>query len=153
MAEGKTPYPARIVTPDGEIYNDDVELLIVTGVGGKTGFYARHAPLVADLKMGDTRATLPDGTTRVWATMEGFAMVHDSTASIVVEDAILVDDIDVGEVQIWLDEALGRKSKLEAGSDDALYQSDLASLDKTISWGEYLLSVAGEHSGAVAAAH
>lgn len=157
MADAKTPYPVRLVTPDGVLFDDEAQLLIVTGTGGQAGFYARHAPLVADLKMGYVRLQLADGSWREWATDEGFAMVHDSTALVTVEEAVESVDIDLADAERIVADAQQNLEQAEAAmarsadDDDDPYRRDADACRRAIAWGENLRRVK-EGAGATAGA-
>lgn len=153
MAEGKTPFPVRLVTPEGVLFDGDAQLLIVTGTGGNIGFYARHAPLVADLRVGSCRIQLEDDSWLAWATSEGFAMVHDSTGRVLVEEAIAIDDINIAEVDEMIAHHANRIETSGQGEHD-IYSSDRNAAAKAIAWGEHLKRLHAEHSGStVGASH
>ena len=48
-------FDVSLVTPDGPVFEGEVEMLIVPGAAGEIGVLARHAPLIAMLKAGSTR--------------------------------------------------------------------------------------------------
>jgi len=48
-------FDVSLVTPDGPVFEGEVEMLVVPGEAGEIGVLARHAPLVAMLKAGSTR--------------------------------------------------------------------------------------------------
>ena len=45
-------FDVSLVTPDGPVFEGEVEMLIVPGADGEIGVLARHAPLIAMLKAG-----------------------------------------------------------------------------------------------------
>jgi F-type H+-transporting ATPase subunit epsilon len=55
MAETHPKFDVALVTPEGETFRGEAEMLIVPGAAGEIGVLARHAPLVATLKAGSTR--------------------------------------------------------------------------------------------------
>ena len=57
MAERRT-FSVSVVTPEGPAFEGEAEMLIVPGADGEIGVLARHAPLVAMLKAGNTRVHL-----------------------------------------------------------------------------------------------
>lgn len=152
MAEGsgKTPYPVRIITPEGMVFDDEVRLLLVTGTGGNVGFFARHAPLVADLKMGYVKVHLANDEWRGWATAEGFAKVHDSQGLVLVEEAVALDEIDVAEAEKIIQDSQDELERAEAQAaarsddDDSVYQADADKARRGIEWGEHLKAMASE---------
>ena len=132
MASTHTPFPAKVVTPEGVLFDGMVRELDVTAEGGAFGILARRAPVVADLRLGSVRAELEDGTWVTWATEEGFAQASNSTATVVVEEAIAADKITPELAQSLIAE--GTK-KLEAAGDD---EAEARSARREIAWGEHL---------------
>ena len=139
MASTYQPFPAKVVTPEGVLFEGDVRELEVTSVSGGLGILARRAPIVADLKLGHVRAELEDGTWKTWATEEGFAQASDSTATVVVEDAIALEDIDAAAAAELVSEG---KAKLDAAGDD---EADARSARREIAWGEHLQGFRAQH--------
>lgn len=135
MASNHTPFPARIVTPEGVLFEGDVRELEVTSVSGGLGILARRAPIVADLKLGRIRAELPDGTWLSWATEEGFAQASSSTATVVVEEALPVDEIDPAAAAELVSEG---RAKLDACGDD---EAAARAARRQIAWGEHLVAL------------
>jgi F-type H+-transporting ATPase subunit epsilon len=134
MASTYTPFPVKVVTPEGVLFEGDVRELEVTSVSGGLGILARRAPIVADLKLGRVRVELEDGTRRAWATEEGFVQASDSTATVVVEEAVAADEIDAAAAAELVSEG---RAKLEAAGSDEV-EATLAR--REIAWGEHLQS-------------
>ena len=135
MASTHTLFPAKIVTPEGVLFDGEVRQLQVASSAGGLGILAKRAPIVADLKLGTTAAELEDGTWLTWATEEGFAQASNSTATVVVEEAIKVEDIDAGAAAELVSEG---KAKLEAAGDD---EAEARAARREIAWGEHLQSL------------
>src|SRR5262249_41026407 len=74
-------FELSLVTPDGSLYEGEVEMIIVPGQIGEIGVLARHAPLIATLKAGSTRVFPGDGADVVeYATGPGFFQVLENRA-------------------------------------------------------------------------
>ena len=137
-----TPFPTKLVTPEGVQFDGDATTTIVTGVGGNVGILARHAPIVSDLRMGTCRVQLEDGSWRTWATAEGFATAHDSTALVLVEEAVEACDIDVEAADALIAEHRNRIADAgTASGEHKVYSSDHVAAEKSIAWGEHLKAV------------
>ena len=134
MASTYQLFPAKIVTPEGVLFDGEVRELEVTSVSGGLGILARRAPIVADLKLGRVRAELEDGTWLTWATEEGFAQASQSTATVVVEDAIKLEDIDPAAAASIVSDGTAR---LDAANDE----SETRSAKRAIAWGEHLIAL------------
>ncbi len=85
----------EVVTPDGEVYHGDVEMVVVRGVEGELGILRRHQPLVTLLAIGETRIKRLDGETEHLATGIGYAQVLFDRVLVVVDHAELAGAIDV----------------------------------------------------------
>jgi F-type H+-transporting ATPase subunit epsilon len=137
MASAYQLFPAKVVTPEGVLFDGEVRELEVTSVSGGMGILARRAPIVADLKLGQVRAELEDGTWKTWATEEGFVQSSNSTATVVVEDAIALEDVDAATAAELVSEG---KAKLDAAGDDEV---EARAARREIAWGEHLATLAG----------
>ena len=42
-----TPFPVEVLTPEGEVFNDEVEMLSTRTAVGSIGILANHQPLLA----------------------------------------------------------------------------------------------------------
>lgn len=140
MAADYQPFPAKVVTPEGTAFDGMVRELEVPSVSGGLGILARRAPVVADLKVGRMRALLEDGTWQTWATQEGFAQASNSTATVVVEDAIRVEDIDPAAAAELISESTARIDAAKSGDDSA----ELRAAERALEWGEHLAALAAE---------
>lgn len=139
MASTYQLFPAKIVTPEGVLFDGEVRELEVTSVSGGMGILARRAPVVADLKLGQVRAELEDGTWMTWATEEGFVQSSNSTATVVVEDAIALEDVDAGTTAELISEG---RAKLDAAGDD---EAEARAARREIAWGEHLTAFRAQH--------
>jgi F-type H+-transporting ATPase subunit epsilon len=85
-----------LVTPDGAVFDDEAEMIIVPGEAGEVGVLARHAPLIALLKAGSTRVYKNRDTHEVieFATGPGFFTVDQDRARALVDAAVDVREFD-----------------------------------------------------------
>ena len=99
-----TSFPLKIVTPDGLIYDDNAEMIIVRTITGDMAFLAKHINCVAPLGMG--RATVVvDGQKRYAACIGGMVSVVDGTVTLVPTTFEWADAIDADRAQASLDRA------------------------------------------------
>lgn len=136
MASTYQPFPAKVVTPEGVLFDGMVRELEVTSVSGGLGILARRMPVVADLKLGQVRAELEDGTWLTWATDRGFAQASSSTGTVVVEEAIAVSEIDAAAAAELVSEG---RAALDAAGDGESSQARAAR--RSIAWGEHLTAM------------
>ncbi|MGE5691186.1 MAG: ATP synthase F1 subunit epsilon [Pseudomonadota bacterium] len=138
MAE-RPKFDVSVVTPDGPAFEGDVEMLIVPGAAGEIGVLARHAPLVATLKAGSTRAYRSvDGDDVVeLATGPGFFKVELDRAIALVDDAVDAKQIDPKRAQEQLDAARAELERVDRGES----QADRWQLEQRIKHAENQLRV------------
>ena len=99
-------FDVSLVTPDGPVFEGEVEMLIVPGAAGEIGVLARHAPLIAMLKAGSTRVHVKrDGEVHEFATGPGFFKVEQDRALALVDDAVNAREIDEDRARKQLEEA------------------------------------------------
>src|SRR5512133_4205205 len=92
-------FPVSVVTPEGPAYEGEAEMLIVPGADGEIGVLARHAPLVAMLKAGNTRVHITEADVQEFATGPGFFKVEQDRAIALVDDAVPAREIDPARAQ------------------------------------------------------
>src|SRR5215471_7200734 len=136
---GKT-FEVSLVTPDGAIYEGEVEMIIVPGQIGEIGVLARHAPLIATLKAGSTRIHPGEGAEVVeYATGPGFFQVMHDRAIALVDDAVEASQIDDVRARAQLEEAQAELEAIERGDSTA----DRWQVEQRIKHAENQLAVAG----------
>jgi F-type H+-transporting ATPase subunit epsilon len=140
VATGRT-FALSLVTPDGAVFEGEVEMLVVPGDAGEIGVLARHAPLVAMLKAGSTRVYRDRDSQDVleFATGPGFFKVELDRALALVDDAVEARQIDDARARAQLDEAKAELERLDRGESDA----DRWQLEQRVRHAENQLEVAG----------
>ena len=99
-----TPFPLKIVTPDGLEFDGMVEELIVRTTSGDLGILAGHVNCVAPLGMG--RATvIIDGAKRYAACIGGMLSVVNGQATLVPTTFEWAEDIDLSRANRSLERA------------------------------------------------
>lgn len=135
---GSRTFDLSLVTPEGPAYEGEVEMLVVPGADGEIGVLARHAPLVAMLRAGETRVK-SGGEWSWFATGPGYFKVQQDRALVLVDDAVQAGDIDVGAAEREVEEL---RSELErAESEDG--EVDRWKLEQRLRHAENKISVAG----------
>ena len=132
-------FDVSLVTPDGAVYEGEVEMVVVPGQIGEIGVLARHAPLIATLKAGSTRVHVTEGQIQEFATGPGFFKVEQDRAIALVDDAAAADRIDPARAQEQLDAARAELEKVESGESAA----DRWQLEQRIKHAENMLGVIG----------
>lgn len=94
-----TPFPLKIVTPDGMEFEGQVEQLIVRTTSGDIGILAGHTSCVAPLGMG--RATIiVDGKKRYAACIGGMLSVVNGHVNLVPTTFEWADEIDTDRADV-----------------------------------------------------
>lgn len=83
-----------VVTPDGPVYESDVEMVSTKAGSGELGILPGHIPMVAPLKIGAVRLK-NGGKTDFVAVSGGFLEVRPEQVTILAQSAEQADEIDV----------------------------------------------------------
>jgi F-type H+-transporting ATPase subunit epsilon len=139
LADERKKFDVSLVTPDGPAFEGEAEMIVVPGAAGEIGVLARHAPLIATLKAGETRVYLTRDEIRAYATGPGFFQVQLDRAIALVDDAVLADDIDDARAREQLETARAELERVERGESTA----DRWQLEQRIIHAENQLTVVG----------
>ena len=106
----------RVLTPEGQVYDGEVEQISTRTSGGEIGILANHVPVLARLRPTELRLHMPDGETRRWAQAEGWLQVFANRATVLVGEAIPPENLDQGELRQRIEDAEQRLRESEEGS-------------------------------------
>ena len=113
----RTPFHVEVLTPEGEVFNDEVEMVSTRTVVGSIGILANHQPLLAMLDPTELRLYKSESDITSFAQGEGYMQVAPEGVLILVEDAIAPDDLDTGELRERLNEAEREYDQAEEDSE------------------------------------
>ena len=141
MADERHTFSLSLTTPDGAVFDDEAEMVIVPGAAGEIGVLARHAPLIALLQAGSTRVYTNREAEEVqeFATGPGFFTVEQDRALALVDTAVNVREIDPAAAQEQLEEAKAELERVERGESEA----DRWQLEQRIKAAENQLAASG----------
>jgi F-type H+-transporting ATPase subunit epsilon len=89
-----------VVTPDGPVYESDVEMVSTKAQSGELGILPGHIPMVAPLAIGVVRLKMPGGKEAdSVAVSGGFLEVRPDKVTILAQAAEKAEDIDVERAQ------------------------------------------------------
>lgn len=137
----RTKFRVEVLTPEGEVFNDDVEMVSTRTEVGSIGVLANHTPLLGLLEPTELRLYRSEDDIVRFAQGEGYLQVRKHFALILVEDAIRPEDLDVAELRDKLKASTAEAEAAEDGSE----AKRRAQRDKR-RW-EAFLEVAGAESG------
>jgi F-type H+-transporting ATPase subunit epsilon len=113
----RTPFRVEVLTPEGEVFNDEVEMVSTrTGVGS-IGILANHQPLLAMLDPTELRLHKGESEVVRFAQGEGFLQVTGDRALVLVDEAFPLDSLDVGEIRDRLQRAEQELADSEESSE------------------------------------
>ena len=78
-------YPLRIVTPEENVFDQEIESLIAPGALGYLGVLAHHAPLLTGLTQGKLTVRDAKGTTHLFQVDGGILEVSEGGTTILAE--------------------------------------------------------------------
>ena len=100
-------FPLRIGTPDGLLFEGEVERIKCRSITGDLAILAGHCNYVTSLGMGEAYIQLEDGTRRTAACIGGMLSVMNGSCHLLATTWEWADDID-------LDRARSAKERAEA---------------------------------------
>ncbi len=122
-----TPFPVEVLTPEGEVFNDEVVQISTRTTIGSLGILAHHQPMLAMLDPAELRLYKSDSDVLTLAQGEGYLQIQrDSRVLILVEEAGKPEDLDRSEWEDKLRRADEELSEAEEGS----HQAQTAARDK-----------------------
>jgi F-type H+-transporting ATPase subunit epsilon len=114
----RTPFPVEVLTPEGEVFNDEVEMVSTRTSVGSIGLLAHHQPLLAMLDPTELRLYKSESDVVRFAQGEGFLQVTSERALVLVDEAFAIDDLDAGDLRDRLRRAEDQLSKAEEGTEE-----------------------------------
>jgi F-type H+-transporting ATPase subunit epsilon len=115
----RTPFTVEVLTPEGEAFNDEVEMLSTRTAVGSIGVLAHHQPLLAMLDPTELRLYKSESDVVRFAQGEGFLQVSGTHALVLVDEVFPIDQLDTGTLRDRLREAEQRLERAEEGSEEA----------------------------------
>src|SRR5437773_4582359 len=87
-------FPVEVLTPEGEVFNGEVEMISTRTEVGEVGVLANHAPLLATLDPAELRLHLTESDVKRYAQGEGYLQVYDDHALVLVEECVEPERVD-----------------------------------------------------------
>jgi F-type H+-transporting ATPase subunit epsilon len=107
------PIPFRLITPVEVAFEGDAELVIAVGTEGEEGILPSHAPFLTALRPGLLRANVEGGKRLEFATSDGFLQALPDRLTVLVDSAMLRDDIDTAAARADLEAATERQKQTQ----------------------------------------
>jgi F-type H+-transporting ATPase subunit epsilon len=114
----RTPFTVEVLTPEGEAFNDEVEMLSTRTTVGSIGVLANHQPLLTMLDPTELRLHKSDSEVLRFAQGEGFLQMSGTHALVLVDEAFAIEDLDTGDLGSRLERAEQALSSAEEGTEE-----------------------------------
>jgi F-type H+-transporting ATPase subunit epsilon len=114
----RNSFPVEVLTPEGKVFEDEVQMVSTRTTTGSIGVLANHAPLMAILEPTELRLYKSDTDVVRFAQGEGYLQVVDNSALVLVEEAIAPDEMDRSAFETRLKEARDAVERADEGSEE-----------------------------------
>ena len=113
----RATFPVEVLTPEGEVFSEQVEMLSTRTTVGSIGVLANHAPVLAMLEPSELRLYRSEGEVVRFAQAEGYLQFQRNHALVLVEEAIAPEALDRAALQQRLAEARASAERAQEGSE------------------------------------
>ena len=113
-----TKFPAEVLTPEGEVFSEEIEMLSTFTTVGSIGILANHEPLLARLEPTELRLYRAEDDIVRFAQAEGYLQFAQNRALVLVEEAIAPEAIDRAAFETKLAEARDAAERADSGSEE-----------------------------------
>jgi F-type H+-transporting ATPase subunit epsilon len=114
MAHAK--FQVEVLTPEGEVFNDEVEMISTRTTIGSIGVLANHTPILAMLDPTELRLYKTESEVVRFAQAEGYMQVSGNRALLLVEEAYSPSELDASDLRERLQRA---ERELEQAEEDS----------------------------------
>ena len=112
----RTPFKVEVLTPEGEVFNGEVEMVSTRTSVGSIGILANHQPLLAMLNPTELRLYKSESEVIRFAQGEGFLQMTGDRALVLVDEVFAVDKLDAADLRERLKRA---EDELASAEDDS----------------------------------
>lgn len=117
-----------VVTPTGQVFHDDVRIVIAPGFMGDLGVLPLHAPLITALKPGEMRIKYRESDEQwlIYALDGGYLEVFQDHVTILADGCERAEDIDTEAAHRDKEEAQSRLAEVGAEDETARKEDEMA---------------------------
>ena len=108
-------FTVEVLTPEGEVFNDEVEMVSTRTSVGSIGILANHQPLLAMLNPTELRLYKSDSEVIRYAQGEGFLQIYGNRALLLVDEIFEIDELDSRDLEDRLRRA---EDEIERSEED-----------------------------------
>jgi F-type H+-transporting ATPase subunit epsilon len=114
----RSAFPAEVLTPEGEVFSEEVEMISTRTAAGSIGILANHEPVLALLEPTELRLYRSESEIVRFAQAEGYLQFAENRALVLVEEAIAPGELDRQTLEAKLAEARASAERAEEGSEE-----------------------------------
>jgi F-type H+-transporting ATPase subunit epsilon len=113
----RTTFPVEVLTPEGEVFSEEVEMLSTRTSVGSIGILAHHEPVLMMLEPTELRLYRSDTDIVRFAQAEGYMQFAENRALVLVEEAIEPQALDRQTFETRLAEARAAADSAAEGTE------------------------------------
>ncbi|HEY2768700.1 MAG TPA: ATP synthase F1 subunit epsilon [Solirubrobacteraceae bacterium] len=113
----RTTFPVEVLTPEGEVFSEEVEMISTRTTVGSIGILAGHEPVLAMLEPTELRLYRSESDVVRFAQAEGYLQFAENRTLVLVEEAVAPGSLDRATLQTRLDEARKTAEGAQEGSE------------------------------------
>ena len=98
-------FRVEVLTPEGEVFNDEVEMISTRTASGSIGVLAHHAPVLAMLDPTELRLYKTDSEVVRFAQAEGYMQIAENRGLLLLEEAYPPGELNVADLRDRLGQA------------------------------------------------
>jgi F-type H+-transporting ATPase subunit epsilon len=114
----RSKFPVEVLTPEGHVFSEEVEMVSTRTSTGSIGILANHAPLMAILEPTELRLYKSESDVVRFAQGEGYLQVVENSALVLVEEAIAPEEVDRSAFEARLREAEHSLDRADEGTEE-----------------------------------
>jgi F-type H+-transporting ATPase subunit epsilon len=114
----RTRFQVEVLTPEGQVFDDEVEMVSTRTSVGSIGVLANHQPLLGLLDPTELRLYRSESDIERFAQGEGYIQVAGNQVLVLVEEAHRPEDLDSADLRERLSKAERDAEQAEEGSEE-----------------------------------
>src|SRR2546423_11435851 len=114
----RTKFRVEVLTPEGEVFNDEVEMVSTRTTVGSIGVLAHHQPLLGMLEPTELRLYRSESDVERFAQGEGYIQVGPENVLVLVEEALPPDQLNTADLEDRRRRAEQAAEQAEEGSEE-----------------------------------
>jgi F-type H+-transporting ATPase subunit epsilon len=114
----RTKFPVEVLTPEGEVFSDEIEMISTRTSVGSIGILAGHEPVLAMLEPTELRLYRSESDVVRFAQAEGYMQFAENHALVLVEEALSPEAVDRDALAQRLSDSRADAESAEDGSEE-----------------------------------